>query len=193
MKFNEWKNFTSLLWYTIVTTTQVAPLLLLCVKCFQDLYSPGAVGCDCVENISVFGRLHVQTYPQCFMFCGLSMRMASFILRSLSGQLLDTVILWNSDCFGLFGVGCSTTCGEQNNKFVMLKLTKSFGQRVGTLQWCDWFMLLVHLEQMESSGRSSPFPALCLPAPTLLYSQWTVWPWQLAEVGWWWSLPASPN
>lgn len=49
------------------------------------------------------------TYPQCFMFCGLSMRMASLILRSLSGQPLETVILWSSDCLGLLGVGWSTT------------------------------------------------------------------------------------
>lgn len=49
------------------------------------------------------------TYPQCFMFCGLSMRMASLILRSLSEQPLHTVILWSSDCLGLLGVGWRTT------------------------------------------------------------------------------------
>lgn len=53
------------------------------------------------------------TYPQCFMFCGLSMRIASLILRSVSGQPLDTVILWSSDCFGLLGVGWSTTWCNQ--------------------------------------------------------------------------------
>lgn len=55
------------------------------------------------------------TYPQCFMFCGLSMRMASLILRSLSGQPLDTVILWSSDCLGLLGVGWSTTWEQSHN------------------------------------------------------------------------------
>lgn len=48
------------------------------------------------------------TYPQCFMFWGLSMRMASFILSS-SGQPLVTAILWSSHCLGLLGVGWSTT------------------------------------------------------------------------------------
>lgn len=50
------------------------------------------------------------SYPQCFMFCGLSIRMASLILRSWSGQALVTVILWSSDCLGLLGVGWRTTC-----------------------------------------------------------------------------------
>lgn len=49
------------------------------------------------------------TYPQCFIFWGLSMRMASLILRSWSGQALVKVILWSSDCLGLFGVGWRTT------------------------------------------------------------------------------------
>lgn len=49
------------------------------------------------------------TYPQCFMFWGLSMRMANLIFRSLSEQPLETDILCISDCLGLFGVGWSTT------------------------------------------------------------------------------------
>lgn len=50
------------------------------------------------------------THPQCFMFCGLSMRTASLIFRSWSGQAFVRVILWSSACLGLFGVGCRTTC-----------------------------------------------------------------------------------
>ena len=50
------------------------------------------------------------SHPQCFMFCGLSIRMASLIFRSWSGHALVTVILWSSDCLGLLGVGWRTTC-----------------------------------------------------------------------------------
>lgn len=49
------------------------------------------------------------TYPECFMFWGLSIRTASLILRSWSGQFLETVILCHSDCLGLFGVGWRIT------------------------------------------------------------------------------------
>lgn len=52
------------------------------------------------------------SYPQCFMFCGLSIRMASLIFRSWSGHALVTVILWSSDCLGLLGVGWRTTCTQ---------------------------------------------------------------------------------
>lgn len=48
------------------------------------------------------------THPQCFMFCGLSIRTANLIFRS-SEQPLATVILWSSHCLGLLGVGCNTT------------------------------------------------------------------------------------
>lgn len=56
------------------------------------------------------------TYPQCFMFCGLSIRMASLIFRSWSGHALVTVILWSSDCLGLLGVGWRTTCTQTTKK-----------------------------------------------------------------------------
>ena len=56
------------------------------------------------------------SYPQCFMFCGLSIRMASLIFRSWSGHALVTVILWSSDCLGLLGVGWRTTCTEVINR-----------------------------------------------------------------------------
>lgn len=51
------------------------------------------------------------------MFCGLSMRIASFILRSWSGQAFVTVILWSSDCLGLLGVGWRTTCIQRHHKW----------------------------------------------------------------------------
>lgn len=47
------------------------------------------------------------------MFWGLSIRTASLILRSWSGQFLETVILCHSDCLGLFGVGWRITCREK--------------------------------------------------------------------------------
>lgn len=56
------------------------------------------------------------TYPQCFMFCGLSIRIASLIFRSWSGHALVTVILWSSDCLGLLGVGWRTTCAQKKKK-----------------------------------------------------------------------------
>jgi hypothetical protein len=55
----------------------------------------------------------INTYPECFMFWGLSIRTASLILRSWSGQFLETVILCHSDCLGLFGVGWRITCREE--------------------------------------------------------------------------------
>lgn len=57
------------------------------------------------------------TYPQCFMFCGLSMRMASLILSS-SGHPLETLILWSSHCLALLGVGWRTTWTPAHNKAV---------------------------------------------------------------------------
>ena len=56
------------------------------------------------------------SHPQCFMFCGLSIRMASLIFRSWSGHALVTVILWSSDCLGLLGVGWRTTCTRMKKK-----------------------------------------------------------------------------
>ena len=53
------------------------------------------------------------TYPECFIFWGLSIRTASLILRSWSGQFLETVILCHSDCLGLLGVGWRITCREK--------------------------------------------------------------------------------
>lgn len=86
------------------------------------------------------------------MFCGLSMRMASLILRSLSGQLLETVILWNSDCFGLLGVGCSTTCGEHYDSVVIQKPSNS-----GVIGSCCWFIrTVVTFPSSLSSSANTP-------------------------------------
>lgn len=53
------------------------------------------------------------------------MRIASLIFRSLSAQPFDTVILCSSDCLGLLGVGCKTTCvrGETINFPAFLQVT----------------------------------------------------------------------
>lgn len=49
------------------------------------------------------------TYPQCFMFSGLSMRQAIFMRRSWSGRLFGTVIRCHSGDFEERGVGRKIT------------------------------------------------------------------------------------
>lgn len=72
------------------------------------------------------------THPQCFMFWGLSMRIASLIFRSLSAQPFDTVILCSSDCLGLLGVGCKTTCVR--GETIHFPASGHFGIVAGS--WC---------------------------------------------------------
>lgn len=115
------------------------------------------------------------TYPQCFMFCGLSMRMASFILSS-SGQPLDTAILWSSHCLGLLGVGWSTTWKQpQPNACESDALCKRKQNECSA-----WNVL---------PPSQAPYP----PKPARLCSQWTASPSQQVEAGWWWSHLGFPS
>jgi len=49
------------------------------------------------------------TYPQCFIFCGLSTRHAIFIFRFLSGQFFVVCSVYHSGALGLVAVGFRTT------------------------------------------------------------------------------------
>lgn len=77
------------------------------------------------------------SHPQCFMFWGLSIRMASLILRSWSGQALVTVILWSSDCLGLLGVGWRTTCIKKKKKTQAINGNYLTSRKLGIWSRCS--------------------------------------------------------
>lgn len=126
-----------------------------CYDIISELYEPYIyINLIHKKRVSIsFHNLWEQhlTYPQCFMFCGLSMRMASLILRSLSGQPLDTVILWSSDCLGLLGVGWSTTWKRQ----IISYTTYICVQRWYQLKWMNELSFLTFPSSL-SSRASTP-------------------------------------
>ena len=89
------------------------------------------------------------TYPECFMFWGLSIRTASLILRSWSGQFLETVILCHSDCLGLFGVGWRITCWKKNNH---LSQKHCNGHVFIDEQLCCWEMNVLSRSHSQREG-----------------------------------------
>lgn len=178
---NEWKNFTSLLWYTVVTTTKWLLFVLRVYKTFPRVTSLWSCW-DCVQNASIW--VHIVWTPPCS-----NIPTMLHVLRFIhaNGQLDFEVAVGTTFGHGHFvKLGLLwTVWGWMQHDLRTVKTIASHAKAsdelwperlVDTLQWSDW-CLVVHLDQVElisltfSWRRSSPSPALCLPEPTLLCSQ----------------------